>query len=437
MAVETIWAMGPEYEINNIVSQRPSFDPKYYQGVNMIMVQRLTNEHQQRMLEGFLKPVSDAVGCWTVFNIDDIMDHRYIPLWNRGRRGYINPKTQERIKSMLNTADFVLTTTDIIKEHYHNLYGIPLENIITIPNLLPRWWIGSYYNKDLSIEKFNQFKKKPRIGIISSLSHYNLDKIRIDHRKNDGFNHGIYPWEETKDGKQVTVWKDEEMKVIENPDDFQVAPDDLSIILETIKKTVDDFHWVFVGYSPPELEEYIKAGKIEYHSGVPIMNYPLSLSNLRLNAIVAPCLPGVFNESKSNIKWLEAAALGVPLFASNIIAYSKYMPEKQLFNDGKDLEEKLMKLKKTSSYVYGEMIENQWKYINTPHKEAGCDIKNYWLEDNIGVWMKLFKMRHKSQTISFKFYLDVKKQKNAENKMDVVFSKNNDDLLITKALNSK
>ena len=434
MAVETIWSLNGDVNINNIVSQRPVFDPKYYQGVNMIMVQRLTNEHQQKLLEGFLKPVADATGCWTVFNIDDIMDHRYIPLYNRGRRGYFKEETQKRIKSMLNASDFILTTTDIIKQHYHDLYGVPLENIITIPNLLPHWWAGNFYNKEQSIEKFNRFKKKPRVGIISSLSHYNVEKIRVDNRFNDGYNHGIYPWEEKdENGNKVTVWKDEKMEKV-NPDDFEIAKDDLSLFLKTVLRTIDEIQWVFVGYAPQELEEYIKEGKIEYHPGIPIINYPSIVNSFQLNAVVAPCLPGLFNESKSNIKLLECAALGIPLFASDILAYKKYVPENQLFSTDDDLYEKLMKLKKTSSFVYGETIERQWKYINTPHVEAGCQLKNYWLEDNLGLWIKLFSMRNKSQTISFSNYLLAKKNEEAKNRMDVVLDKNNGDLLITKAL---
>lgn len=47
---------------------------------------------------------------------------------------------------MLNTADFVTVTTDYIKKFYHEHYDVPLENIVAVPNLLPRWWFGDKYD---------------------------------------------------------------------------------------------------------------------------------------------------------------------------------------------------------------------------------------------------------------------------------------------------
>ena len=84
---------------------------------------------------------------------------------------------------MLNTADFVTVTTDYIKKFYHEHYGVPLENIIAVPNLLPKWWFGDRYDIDAKLKQFGTFKAKPRIGIVSSLSHYNVDNVMED--KND------------------------------------------------------------------------------------------------------------------------------------------------------------------------------------------------------------------------------------------------------------
>lgn len=81
---------------------------------------------------------------------------------------------------MLNAADFVTVTTDYIRQFYHKHYGVPLENIIAVPNLLPRWWFGDKYDKDAKVKQFNAFKTKPRIGIVSSLSHYNVDNVMAD-----------------------------------------------------------------------------------------------------------------------------------------------------------------------------------------------------------------------------------------------------------------
>ena len=47
---------------------------------------------------------------------------------------------------MLNAADFVTVTTDYLKDFYHNEYDVPLENIVSIPNLLPRFLFSDRYN---------------------------------------------------------------------------------------------------------------------------------------------------------------------------------------------------------------------------------------------------------------------------------------------------
>ena len=86
---------------------------------------------------------------------------------------------------MLNAADFIVTTTDYIKNFYHKHYGVPIENIIAAPNLLPKWWFGDRYNVNEKIDQFKKFKAKPRIGIVSSLSHYNIDKKKKKIKEKD------------------------------------------------------------------------------------------------------------------------------------------------------------------------------------------------------------------------------------------------------------
>lgn len=122
----------------------------------------------------------DQNSGWLIYEIDDNMSSEFIPKFNRGRAAFEPKQIQENIRLMLNAADFVTVTTDYIKNFYHEYYGVPLENIISIPNLLPRWWFGDRYDLDEKLKQFSFFKAKPRIGIVSSLSHYNIDKVRQD-----------------------------------------------------------------------------------------------------------------------------------------------------------------------------------------------------------------------------------------------------------------
>ena len=147
------------------------------------------------------------------------------------------------------------------------------------------------------------------------------------------------------------------------------------------------------GYCPPQIEDLARDGKIECHQGVQIMNYASKLENLQLQAIVSPIKKMVFNYSKSFIKTMEAAALGIPLYATNCLPYNRVMNSSQLFDTGTELKEKLLKLKNSSVKIYEDIISRQWKWLNSPCSEGDFNINNFWLEDNINIWIDLFRLR--------------------------------------------
>ena len=398
----TIWSMGSDTHININIMPTVTTEGRFYKNMNSVMVQRLVDEGQFKFFTEFLVPTAESCQCWTIYNIDDAMHYKDIVKFNRGRRAFLGEKTQERIRTMLNKADFVLVTTDYIKNYYHERYGVPLENIIAIPNYLPRWWIGDFYNLDERVDMFRRNKPRPRVGIVSSLSHYNLDGIRQDRT-------GCVVWPERvkdKDGNETLRWRNERGEEVPESE-CEIVEDDLDLVLKTIEETIDEFQWVVFGYTPPKLEKYVKAGKVECHSGVPILNYPAALYRLNLQAVVAPVSDCVFNRCKSNIKWLECCAEGIPLYASNIPTYSAYMPATQLFSSPDELKEKLLKLKKGSVGIFKSIIEKQWKFVNSKHNECGIKSPNWWMEDNIGQWMRLFSMRWKGSRLSMTKVLGV------------------------------
>ena len=118
---------------------------------------------------------------------------------------------------------------------------------------------------------------------------------------------------------------------------------------------------------------------------------------------------------------MESAALGVPLYASNSLPYNRIMPERQLFNDGNDLKEKLLKLKFSSMGVYESIIENQWKWLNAPCHEGDFDIKNFWLEDNKDIWIDLMQLRDKTVP----GFVSIYRRKKMERDAQIIYSDNN------------
>lgn len=165
---------------------------------------------------------------------------------------------------MLNAADFVTVTTDYIKDFYHKHYGVPLENIVAVPNLLPKWWFGDKYDVDRKVDQFKKLKAKPRIGIVSSLSHYNVDKVMEDAN-------GLVARKKKKpDGTEVFI-NERGQEVDEST--LHKITDDFDDIAECVRSTVKDFQWVLFGYCPPQIEDLAKKGLVEVHGGVPLLNY--------------------------------------------------------------------------------------------------------------------------------------------------------------------
>jgi hypothetical protein len=139
-----------------------------------------------------------------IYEIDDLMDASHIPLYNRGRKGFESPKIQQNIKTMLNLCDMVTVTTDYIKEAYHRYYDVPLHKIVALPNMLPRYLFGDRYDIQKKINQYKANKAKPRIGLVSSLSHYNISNVKMD---KDGNACRQTTEIDPKTGDKKDVWK--------------------------------------------------------------------------------------------------------------------------------------------------------------------------------------------------------------------------------------
>ena len=423
-------------------SQTPILDQNYYRGVNSITVQRWISTQQREIFTKFFKPLMDNSSGWLVYEIDDLMfdgtcvcpekldyiKQKYgdrlsdigIPKFNRGRKAFEGAEIQNNIKQMLNSADFVTVTTDYLREIYHDLYDVPLDNIIALPNFLPRYLFGDRYRPESKLDQFKKNKAKPRIGIVSSLSHYNVDKVREDQ---DG---RVCRRQQLPDGKIIWVNEDN----VEVPEDqTHEITDDSDEIVECIRKTVNDFTWVLFGFCPPRLEDLAQAKKIEVHGGVPIMNYASKFDNLQLQAVVAAIKPMAFNYSKSFIKTMECAALGVPCFATNCLPYSRVMRPEQTFNTSAELEEKLRKLKFMSTGVYSDIIERQWNWLNSPCHEGSFDINNFWLEDNLRIFTDLYRMRQKTLNVSLTSFIAQYDARKHEEESKTIFKNDNIQIL--------
>lgn len=263
--------------IYNTYTEQFIADPNYYIHLNSVSVQRWTSHSQREAFENFLMPVCQKTHTALIYTIDDAMGAKDIPPYNSGHGAFQPQQVQDDIKFMLTHSDLVVVTTQHLKEYYNREYGVPMEKLMAVPNLLPKFWFGDKYDLDKKMVQFGEFKSRPRIGIIGSLSHFNY------HRNKDA--------------------------------NGELVKDDLDQIADVIRETVDDFRWVIMGTVPYQLEDLAKKNKIECYPCCPILAYPSAINSLQLQAVVAPLSPCEFNYCKSPIKHMESSALGIPLFA--------------------------------------------------------------------------------------------------------------------------
>jgi len=347
----TIEAVNKDIIFN--VNRRFIIDQSFFNGVNLNICQRQVSTPQAHYFNNFIIPVSKAKGGWVVYNIDDCIHKEDIPSYNAAWETYQSDELMANVKSMLDNSDFILVTTPELKSYYNTKFTIPNNKIIVIPNYIPKWWMGGMYDQQASLKAFRKNRSRPRVGVISSSSHYDLSNKQIK--------------------------------------------DDSTDLVEFIRATHTKYQWVIFGSPIPAIIDLLKDGSIEFHEPTDILHYPQTLKSLNLQAIVAPLIDNVFNRCKSNIKLLEGWALGVPVIAQNLPTYSKYTDA--VFSNNMELA---AQLEKTigNEYRFEELIKSNY-----------AKMEPWWLENNIDKWMYLYKLRAKPIIFNFDTFMDGKKAK--------------------------
>lgn len=244
-AVYSMYCLPPDFGVQNSIEINPPGDPNWFRDVNMVMVQRMTTKYQLEYLQ-FLDAIRKQNGMTIIYNIDDCMHPDEIPLQNKGRSHYANPEIQKNIKAMLDLADYVLVTTDRIRDYYSKKYELPVQKVICLPNLLPRWWIDGKFDPRKKVEDFKKHKRsKLKIGVVSSASHWNVEKLKDDNG--------------------------------------ELVKDDFDQIADVVKATCKTFEWNIVGYAPYQIEDQVKSGEVKVWPASPILNYPEAVRRLDLD----------------------------------------------------------------------------------------------------------------------------------------------------------
>ena len=306
-------------------------DEKYYIQTKGIRIQRQATPVQLDFVK-YLRKVCDKNNIRLIYEIDDIMFREDIPSYNKYKVAFDGDDIRKSSCEIMKMCDEITVTCPFMRDYYKEKSGNP--NVTVIPNFMPKFWMGNRSNLARTMQSLEKNKRKPRILYAGSGAHFDVDN-RVKQK------------------------------------------DDFAHVNQVIANTVDKYQWVFLGAYPLPLKPLIDAGKIEFHPWVRLYEYSQKLYDLNVNMIVAPLQDNTFNRSKSDLKYIEACALGLPIACQDICTYEN-APIK--FKTG---DEMIAQIEHTlqDSKRYKSLCKKATNYADTR-----------WLEDdkNIDCYMELY-----------------------------------------------
>ena len=308
-----------------------NLDPRYYVMVKAVRIQRQATKQQLEFVK-HLTEIKKHNGMKIIYEIDDICFKEDIPEYNKYKPAFDNPEIRESAQAIMALSDEITVTCQFMKDYYIEKTGN--SKVTIVPNFMPKFWIGNHYNLNKNMDNLDKYKKKPRILYAGSGAHFDVDN-RVKHK------------------------------------------DDFEHVNEIIRKTVDKYQWVFMGAFPLPLLDLIKSGKVEFHQWKRLYEYAEGISNLNVNMMVAPLQDNTFNKSKSDLKYIEASAFGLPIACQDLCTYEN-APIK--FKTG---DEMIDQIDTTITDI------NRYRSVC---KKARQYAETRWLEtdDNINCYMELY-----------------------------------------------
>ncbi len=269
-------------------------DPRWYQGVKAVTLQRQASKSQVDFVK-HLKKIQQENGMKIIYEVDDVVFREEIPDYNKFKFAFDTAEVRANCIEIMDLCDEITLTCDFMRKLFQS--KLTNQNVTVIPNFVPYNWMGYLFDQKTVQRNFESNKRKPRVLYTGSGAHYDVGN------KNGG-------------------------------------KDDFSHVNDLVRKTVDKYQWIFVGAYPPPLEDLVKNGKIEFYGWKSLLEYPNFIVGLNAQLMVAPLTENNFNNSKSDIKFVEAATLGIPCLCQDMETYST-APDDLKFKTAEDLEEKM------------------------------------------------------------------------------------------------
>lgn len=294
-------------------------DPRFYQTVEAIKFQRQATPYQKEFIK-FLTQFKQQKPLKMIYEVDDVVFAEDIPMYNRNRDAFTSQEIQDCIKEIISMMDEVTVTTDYFRDYLASKTGHP--NVTTVPNYLMKWWFDRYYNLNNLIKAYDKNKKKPIVAIFASGTH-----VDVVNRANQ--------------------------------------QDDFAHVVNHIIKTVTEFTWHFYGSYPLAVKPLIDSGRIKFTPWVQLPDFAETMANSGAQVTFAALQDNNFNRCKSNIKLIEAGAIGMPCICPDMVTY-KDAPLK--YSNGNEFIDCIKSTLKNQT-VYAEHC-----------KKARALAENYWLD---------------------------------------------------------
>jgi hypothetical protein len=351
------WRIGwPELHINmNNLGESTSItkmilDKNWYMDLKVVKLQRQASSHQKEFFK-FLKSIQPECGFKIIYEVDDVVFHEEIPDYNSMKHNFESDEIRQNCVDMMTMADEVTVTCKYMRDLFIEKLG--KKEVTAVPNFPPQWWIGPHYNYNKITQNFEKNRKRPRILYSGSGAHFDIKNAT---------------------GQQ----------------------DDFTHVLKFIVDNRHKYQFIFIGAYPPLLHQFIRNKEIEFHPWQTLMNYPKFIALLNPQLLLAPLKDTPFNRSKSDIKYIEGAALGIPCMCQDMVTYED-APDFLKFTDSDDLAQKVEvvlnwknrskyfklvpELRKLGESRFLERPENIGAFmeaLNTPWGDPSRRFLKYW-----------------------------------------------------------
>lgn len=269
-------------------------EPRWYQNVKAVKLQRQAAPAQLEFVK-HLKKIQKDYNFKIIYEVDDVVFREDIPDYNKFKFAFDTDEVRKTVVDIMDLCDEITLTCDFMRKLFQS--KLTNQKVTVIPNFVPYNWMGYLFNHRRVQSALEKYKQKPRILYTGSGAHYDVMN---------------------KTG----------------------GKDDMSAVNHIIRKTVNKYQWIFVGAYPPPLHDLVKSGKIEFYQWKSLLEYPQFITNLDPQLLVAPLTVNNFNNSKSDIKFIEACTMGIPCLCQDMHTYNT-APDDLKFSTPEEFEEKI------------------------------------------------------------------------------------------------